>query len=112
MIVTFSDVTPRQLAPGVSARILHGAGLTVMRAELEAGARVPAHAHPHEQSTTVLAGRLRLTIAGLPAVLEPGMTAVIPGGVEHAATAETTCLVLDVFTPVREDLRAPAAAGG
>jgi quercetin dioxygenase-like cupin family protein len=98
-------LAPRQLAPGVVARLVHGDALTLMRATIEAGATLPLHRHPHEQATTVLRGQLRLTIAGTEHLLGPGMTALIPGNVEHGARAVDECEVLDVFTPVREDYR-------
>ncbi|NOQ40057.1 MAG: cupin domain-containing protein, partial [Anaerolineales bacterium] len=44
-----------------------------------------------------------LTVDGEPLVLEPGMVAVIPGGVPHSGVALTPCRLLDAFHPVRED---------
>ena len=77
----------------------------IARVEVRADARLPQHAHPHEQVTTVLSGELELTVAGEVKVLRPGMVAFIPGGVPHSARAITACQVLDVFHPVRDDYR-------
>lgn len=104
-VYRLDELPPHQVAPGVEARFMHGAGITLMRAVLSAGARVPGHRHPHEQVTTVLAGCLRITIAGQDHLLQPGTTAFVPGNVEHSALAEADTEVLDVFTPVREDYR-------
>jgi hypothetical protein len=33
------------------------------------------------------------------------MAAIIPGGVEHSGRTLTTCRVIDIFSPAREDYR-------
>ena len=72
---------------------------------LQAGVTVPLHEHPHEQVTYVMEGRFQFTVGAETIVLEPGMVALIPGGVMHGGTTLTACRVLDVFSPVREDYR-------
>jgi len=101
----YGDIAAREIAPGFSARFVHTHGMTLARVEVRADARLPQHAHPHEQVTTVLSGELELTVAGEVKVLGPGMVAFIPGGVPHSARAVTACQVLDVFHPVRDDYR-------
>ena len=101
----YGDITPREIAPGFSARFVHTNGMTVARVEVRADARLPQHAHPHEQLTTVLSGERELTVGGEVKILRAGMIAVIPGGVPHSARAVTACQVLDVFHPVRDDYR-------
>lgn len=103
--IHYSDIAPREIAPGFSARFVHTEGMTVARVDVRRDARLPSHSHPHEQITTVLSGELELTIAGEARVLRPGMAALIPGGVPHSAHALTACDVLDVFHPVREEYR-------
>jgi unsaturated pyranuronate lyase len=101
----YSDIAPREIAPGFSARFVHTPRMTLARVDVRRDARLPSHAHPHEQLTTVLSGELELTVAGEVRVLRAGMVAFIPGGVTHSAHALTPCEVLDVFHPVREDYR-------
>ncbi len=73
--------------------------------ELEPGAVVDEHSHPHEQLGLVVDGVLVLRIDGVEHRLPAGHYQ-IPGGVPHAALAEGgLCRVLDVFHPVREDYR-------
>jgi quercetin dioxygenase-like cupin family protein len=75
-----------------------------MVVRLDAGSHLPEHQHPHEQITYVLRGRLRLTIAGVPHDLAPGVSICIPGDTPHAADALEDTLVVDTFSPPREDL--------
>lgn len=101
----YADITPREIAPGFSARFVHTHGMTLARVSVRAEARLPTHAHPHEQLTTLLSGELELTVGGEVKVLRAGMVAFIPGGVPHSARAVTACEVLDVFHPARDDYR-------
>jgi len=73
---------------------------------LDNGAHVPEHRHPHEQIAHVLRGRLRLTLAGTAHDLDPGESLYIPSNVPHSADALEEALVLDTFSPPREDMLA------
>jgi quercetin dioxygenase-like cupin family protein len=79
--------------------------MTIGEVHLDANAVVPMHEHPHEQFTYVMEGRFQFTVGGETTILEPGMVALIPGGVPHRGTTLTACRVIDVFSPVREDYR-------
>jgi quercetin dioxygenase-like cupin family protein len=93
----------KELVPGVQIRTFWGEKMLLSVVNLEANAIVPTHSHPHEQCGTVITGEMNLTIAGETRTLKPGDSYIIPGGVEHAATASVPALVLDVFSPVREE---------
>ena len=84
------------------------AGERMMQIEvaLDRGAFVPEHRHPHEQIAHVVRGRLRLTLAGTAHDLNPGESLYIPGDVPHSAHALEETLVVDTFSPPREDMLA------
>jgi quercetin dioxygenase-like cupin family protein len=69
------------------------------------GAAFPEHQHPHEQTVVVLEGELELRVGGDTVRLTPGSVYVIPGDTPHAGTALVDSRVLDIFSPVRDDLR-------
>jgi quercetin dioxygenase-like cupin family protein len=108
------DLTARwyELAPGVRMSPLFGEGAMLNLLEFAPGARVPEHAHPHEQLGMVLEGELVLHIDQVERRLRPGHAYRIPGGILHAAWTDEgmPCRVLDVFQPVREDYRERVAA--
>ena len=62
-----------------------------------------AHSHPHDQMAYVISGRLRVRAGTETFEVGPGDTFVIRGGVEHQASAIELSVVIDVFTPLRED---------
>jgi unsaturated pyranuronate lyase len=102
--VHFDEIKSFDLVEGVSARPLFGAGAMINMIELQPGAVVPLHSHPHEQLGIVLRGMQALVIDGTPHELGPMEGYVLPGGVEHSAYAGPEgALVLDIFQPVRED---------
>lgn len=75
---------------------------------LEAGAKVPEHSHKNDQVGYVVSGKLELTVNGETCILEPGDSYAIPGGIVHCATALVDSILIDVFSPPRNDYRTEA----
>jgi quercetin dioxygenase-like cupin family protein len=65
-----------------------------------AGAR---HSHPHDQMVYVISGRLRFSCGTAEFEAAAGDSFVLRGGIEHQAWALAPSVILDVFTPCRED---------
>lgn len=59
-------------------------GYSVMRQNYPAGASFPPHTHQQDKADAVIAGRLRVTVAGERVELGPGDVIEIPRGWEHA----------------------------
>lgn len=95
---------PLEPAPGVRMRTPHGENLMLSLVEMDEGAEVPLHDHPHEQGGTVVRGTMELTIGDETRLLTAGAMYLIPGNVPHRARAVGGPVVaLDVFSPIRED---------
>jgi quercetin dioxygenase-like cupin family protein len=72
--------------------------------ELDEGCRIPRHHHPHEQAGMMLQGKLKLTIGEEARLCHPGDMFIIPANTPHSAEpVDGPAVVLDVFSPVRED---------
>lgn len=91
--------------PGFRGKMVHGEKMSMVFWEVEAGAEVPAHRHPHEQIMHVLEGDFEFTLDGLTATYGPGDIVLIPSGAEHSGKALSHCRLLDIFAPVREEYR-------
>jgi quercetin dioxygenase-like cupin family protein len=68
----------------------------------EGGEGLP-HSHPHVQSTYVKSGRFAFTIAGETYEVGPGDAFVIPSGATHGCRAIEPGVLIDTFSPRRED---------
>jgi quercetin dioxygenase-like cupin family protein len=101
--INLLDLVEREIVPGYRAKFVHSGNMTLAYWEVDQDASLPEHSHPHEQIVNVLEGRFELTLDGEPQILEPGMVAVIPGGISHGGKALTPCRIIDAFHPVRED---------
>jgi quercetin dioxygenase-like cupin family protein len=96
-------------APGIRMNVMVGGRMMANWVRIEPGASVPTHAHEHEQIGLVLEGEILMTIGDETRSLVPGHAYTIPGNLPHAAVAGPQgCLVLDIFSPPREDYRAAA----
>ena len=72
--------------------------------EMEEGAVIPLHSHPHEQAGILLEGQMDLTIGEETRRCQPGTSYIIPGNTPHRAVAiGGPAQVLDIFSPIRED---------
>ena len=97
------------MAAGVHGRALFGDSTMLNLVELEPGAVVPEHSHPHEQMGIVISGEIVMIIAGEERACHAMDAMHIPSGVVHAAYAGPEgAVVLDTFVPIREDFRALA----
>lgn len=98
------DIEPMEVIPGCRMRAPFGENLMLSYLEMDEGAVVPLHDHPHEQGGILLKGRMELTIGDDTRIVEAGSMYLIPPNMPHRAVAvDGPALVLDVFTPVRED---------
>jgi quercetin dioxygenase-like cupin family protein len=105
-VVQLDGVDAFSLAPGVTGRPLFGDEVMFNLVECEPGSIVALHSHPHEQLGVILSGSLTLVIDGEPHELGPMQAVALPSGIEHSAVAGPEgAVMLDVFTPVREDFR-------
>jgi len=101
-----SNVEPVEMVPGVWRRTLAwGERVMAVQTTLEEGAVVPAHSHLHEQITYVVEGELSMEAEGQSHVLRAGDSLLFPPNVEHGGTALKRTLVLDIFSPPREDYK-------
>ncbi len=104
--IDIQTVRPLEVIPGCKMRTPYGQNMMLSYLEMDAGAEVPLHHHPHEQGGMLLKGRLQLTIGDETRVVEAGSMFLIPPNTPHRAVAvDGPAVVLDVFSPVREDYR-------
>jgi quercetin dioxygenase-like cupin family protein len=93
------------LSPTIGRQMIHTETMTLARVTLRKGAVVPAHEHENEQISTVLEGRVRFVVGGEERDVLAGETVLLAANVPHGIEVLEDAVVLDVFSPVREDWR-------
>jgi quercetin dioxygenase-like cupin family protein len=94
----------RELGPGVAMKALTwGDNSLLCEFHLKQGAMIPAHHHPQEQTGYLVQGSLRFFGDEGEAVVEPGHGWNFKGGVVHGAEVLLDSVVIEVFSPVRQD---------
>ncbi|MCC7176565.1 MAG: cupin domain-containing protein [Bryobacterales bacterium] len=102
-LYAWDHVREETLNSMLARQVIHGEKMTVAMIRLRKGAVVPAHQHDHEQLSAVQSGRVSFVVAGEKAMLGAGDMILIPPGAPHAVEALTDSLVLDTFSPARDD---------
>ena len=95
---------PISLSGGTERRILaYEDQLMAVEVSFEAGAEGAPHSHPHTQLSYVLSGSFRYAVEDESVILNPGDSIVVPGGLTHGTVCMEKGVLLDVFTPKRDD---------
>ncbi len=99
-----SSIEYKDLGGGTSRRVLaYDSGLMAVEVAFETGAEGSVHTHPHTQISYVLSGRFSYSIDGESVELNPGDSICVPSGEPHGTVCLEKGVLLDMFTPMRED---------
>jgi quercetin dioxygenase-like cupin family protein len=94
---------------GIRRKVLcYDNGVMIVRVAFEAGAVGTLHSHPHIQCSMVESGVFDITIAGEKQRLQAGDSFLVPSEAVHGAVAIEPGVLVDVFTPMRDDFVAQA----
>lgn len=104
MIVKTETVDLDNLGKGVSRKILaHVPSVMMVEVHFIKGAVGEVHAHENEQISYIIKGSFQVEIEGKKEVLKIGDTFYARPNAFHGVTALEDSIILDVFTPERED---------
>jgi quercetin dioxygenase-like cupin family protein len=96
----------RQLAPGIAARIFPGVNVMLSVVTNEPHSVSPMHSHPHEQWGVCLEREWIRIRDGEEHPVRAGDFWQTPPNVPHGGrTLDQRCVVLDIFSPPREEYR-------
>lgn len=98
------EVAWEQTGPGLRRKVMAwDERLMLVRVEFEKGAIGALHQHPHSQVTHVESGIFEIEISGEKKVLTTGDAFYIPPGAIHGAVCLEAGVLIDSFSPMRED---------
>jgi quercetin dioxygenase-like cupin family protein len=109
-ILSASDIPWEDLGNGARRKVVFNDRLTFVILEInrpaEKDGEIALHSHPHDQISYVLEGKVRVKIGTEEKVIETGGMYIVPSNVPHGIQVLSDKLILlDMFTPVREDFR-------
>jgi quercetin dioxygenase-like cupin family protein len=100
----WNSIPVEQLGPGIERQMIVGENLMICRLRVAPNVVTPAHDHAHEQMTIVESGRVLFTIGDAQRVAQPGDVLHFPPGAWHGATMlDEEVILIDIFSPIRED---------
>lgn len=77
--------------------------LMMLKIKFEKGAIGTMHRHPHSQATYIESGVFDMTIDNVTKRLQPGDGYFVPANAEHGIVCIDAGMLVDVFSPHRED---------
>ena len=107
--ITAADAPQVEMLEGVHRRTMATTDEAMLcEFFLETRAVVPPHSHTNDQVGYVVSGAIEVTIGGEKRGLKAGESYAVPGGIQHSVVALEDSLVIDVFSPPRNDYRTEA----
>ncbi len=109
LIAQASQETPFQIKEGLQRRLLaYGGSLMIAEFTFEAGVTADWHSHPHEQISYVVSGKVDYCVEGQePVRLSAGGSFYVPSNKSHRVVAYPRSVLIDVFTPMRDEFINP-----
>ena len=102
---TYNDmITATACEPGVSRKVLsYSPDVMMCELHFQKGAVGNTHKHPHTQVTYIEKGSFRFTIADETRTVKQGDSILIPPDAVHGVTALEDGMLIDVFSPMRQE---------
>ena len=102
--LNWSSIPIEHPGEGIERQMVVGQNLMICRFKFTPYLETPQHRHPHEQMSIVVSGRVRFFVEGEERVCSPGDVLQFPANCLHGATMmDEEVVLIDVFTPLRED---------
>ena len=102
--LNWSTIPVEHPAAGIERQMVVGAQMMICRFRFAPFLVTPEHTHPHEQMSLVISGRVRFFVEGVERLALPGDVLHFPSNCLHGATMmDEEVVLLDIFTPLRED---------
>lgn len=110
LFIDFSTIDWEHPAEGIRRKIMaYGDQLMAVYVEFKKGAVGVLHQHPHLQITYIQSGSFDVQISGKKVRQKGGDFYYIPAHAEHGVVALEDSILVDFFTPMREDFVKPAS---
>lgn len=99
-----AEIQWTELGGGVSRKILgYDNQIMMVKVKFEKGSIGSAHQHFHTQTTYCASGKFEFTVDGEKSIINVGDGVYIEPNLVHGALCLEAGVLIDIFSPVRED---------
>jgi quercetin dioxygenase-like cupin family protein len=99
-----NEIKWEDLGNGVQRQVFgYDDKLMLLKVKFEKGAIGAMHSHPHSQATYIESGVFEMTIGDEVKIIKQGDGYYVPPHVVHGITCLEPGMLVDAFSPVRED---------
>ena len=102
-LFSWDSVKKEMLSERLGRKVINGEKVTLAQIFLAKGAVIPKHHHESEEMGCQMEGTARVELEGKEVVVHKGEVMHIPSNVPHSVVALEDCVMLYVFSPVRQD---------
>lgn len=96
-----------QVAPGMKRKFMgYNDEIMMVQVSFDKGGVGAMHTHPHSQTTFVVSGKFEVTVGEDKKILSGGDGFYISPHIIHGAVCLEEGILIDVFSPIREDFMA------
>ena len=104
LFVRAADEPNETVDKGIQRQMLgFGPSLMMAKVTFEEGSIGYIHSHEHTQVSYVESGEFEVTVDGEVTLLGPGDAFYVPPNAPHGAVCKRAGVLIDVFSPMRED---------
>ena len=110
--MNWDSIPAEKVAEGIERQMVVGERLMICRLTIQPRVVTAVHTHEHEQMTMVERGRVLYIVDGRERICSAGDVLHFPPHLPHGATMlDEEVVLVDVFTPRREDFLTPKRSG-
>lgn len=104
LFIETNNVNWQEVVPGLKRKLM-GYNNYVMMVQIHflKGAVGAPHSHPHSQSTFIANGKFEVNIGNEKKILQTNDGFFVPPDIEHSVLCLEEGILVDTFSPIRED---------
>jgi quercetin dioxygenase-like cupin family protein len=102
-LFSWDSVKKEMLSERLGRKVINGEKATLAQVFLAKGAVIPKHQHESEEMGYQLEGTAKVELEGKEVIVHKDEVMHVPSNVPHSVVAVEDCVMLYVFSPIRQD---------
>jgi quercetin dioxygenase-like cupin family protein len=104
MLIEDKEIEWLDLGGGIRRKVMaYNSEMMIVKVAFETGGIGTIHKHKHTQASYVESGEFEITIGDETKLLKGGDVYFVPSDILHGAICKKSGILIDVFSPLRED---------